>query len=539
MTSSSLPVQAPSAAGRAGARLRDLAAALPAPSERLVMVLLAATVGLVGVLTVTPWPVGAFQDDAMYTVLARSLAEGHGYRFLNLPGEPNATHFPPGYPLLLAALWKLWPRFPDNIVLFKFANAVLLALAALGAFRFTRRRFRAPVVVSAGVAVVGTLSIVVLIVTGVIMSEPLFLALLFPALLRTERAVESGRLRDAAIAGALLGVLALVRTLGAVAIPAAGLVLLLRGRWRSAVVLAAVAGACLAPWQWWVAAHEHEVAPVLAGKFGSYGQWLVDGYRAGGVDFALGVVRKNADELGRMLSYYFMPVTVQWPRAILMAAVLAFALLGTKRFYRNAPASLVFLALYTLVIMLWPFEPARFLLAVWPLWPLLVGSGVLTAWNVSGAAAWQWGGRPLVAALVLAIVGGSGWYNAVGYSRKWWASTQREAGERARPIVEWAARYTRPTDVLSTEDDLIVYLYAGRQAVPTATFMPAQRLRTFTDAEDLASVREIFAAYRPSWFVVGSQQGIRTAAALASGATPLLRPVGRIPGMMIYQRTTP
>jgi len=80
-------------------------------SERMVVLSVAVLVAIVAVLTVTPWPVGAFQDDAMYTVLAKSLAEGHGYRFLNLPGEPNATHFPPGYPLVLALLWKVAPPF--------------------------------------------------------------------------------------------------------------------------------------------------------------------------------------------------------------------------------------------------------------------------------------------------------------------------------------------------------------------------------------------------------------------------------------------
>ena len=44
-----------------------------------------------------------------------------------------------------------------------------------------------------------------------------------------------------------------------------GLVLLYRRRWGSAVVLGAVAAALLAPWQWWVAAHQGEIAPVLVG----------------------------------------------------------------------------------------------------------------------------------------------------------------------------------------------------------------------------------------------------------------------------------
>ncbi|MBL8981391.1 MAG: glycosyltransferase family 39 protein [Gemmatimonadetes bacterium] len=514
---------------------------VPMPPERMIHVALPVVVALVAILTITPWPVGAFQDDAMYTVLAKSLAEGRGFRFLNLPGEPNATHFPPAYPLVLSLIWRAWPSFPDNIVAFKFLNAFYLAAAASGAYVFARRRFRAPVPAALAVALIGTLSIVVLLVTGVVMSEPMFLALLFPALLVAEKSVESGRPRDALVAGLLLGLLAMVRTLGVFAVPALGLVLLLRGRFWAAVAAGVGAAVFLVPWQLWVGAHQGEIAPVMVGKFGSYGSWLVDGYREGGVEFAKQVVLKNTEELEGMLSYYFLPVQALWPRSIVLFGVLGFTLLGTGRFRRNAPVTLWFLAVYTLVIMLWPFEPARFTLAVWPLWPLMVGCGVLAAWDRLGrvAAPARIGGRAAVAVLVVALVGGSAQYNLTGYTRKWWVTAQRDAGKRAKPIVEWAARYTDSTTVLSTEDDLIVYLYANRKSVPTSTFLPKQRVRFLTDPEDVQVVRDIFTAYRPSWFLVGSQQGFRTASTLAGGATPVLRYVGRTPDVLIYQHQTP
>jgi len=62
---------------------------------------------VVGLLAINPYPLGVLHDDAVYAILAKSLATGHGYRYLNLPGEPPATHFPPGYPLFLAALWRM------------------------------------------------------------------------------------------------------------------------------------------------------------------------------------------------------------------------------------------------------------------------------------------------------------------------------------------------------------------------------------------------------------------------------------------------
>ena len=79
--------------------------------ERVLPLALPALVMLVALLTVTPWPVGAYQDDAIYTVLAKALATGEGYRMINLPGAPYATHYPPGYPFFLSLLWRAWPEF--------------------------------------------------------------------------------------------------------------------------------------------------------------------------------------------------------------------------------------------------------------------------------------------------------------------------------------------------------------------------------------------------------------------------------------------
>jgi hypothetical protein len=145
--------------------------------------------------------------------------------------------------------------------------------------------------------------------------------------------------------------------------------------------------------------------------------------------------------------------------------------------------------------------------------------------------------RPLVALALLMVASGATWYNVTGYRKQWWVSVQRDAGNRAKPVIEWALKYTRPTDVLATEDDLMLYLYAGRQAVPTSTFIASQRVRQLTDAEDLVWVRQIFDAYRPNWFLVGSNQGFRTAAALAEGNSAQLRYVGRTPAVLIYERT--
>ena len=104
--------------------------------ERWMPLILAVLASLFVVLSIEPFPVGVFQDDGIYYVLGKSLATGQGYRYLHLPDAPNATHYPPLYPLLLAGFWKLAPTFPANVTVFKFVNAALTALVAIGAWRF-------------------------------------------------------------------------------------------------------------------------------------------------------------------------------------------------------------------------------------------------------------------------------------------------------------------------------------------------------------------------------------------------------------------
>ncbi|MFN8581766.1 MAG: hypothetical protein U0163_12420 [Gemmatimonadaceae bacterium] len=362
--------------------------------ERLVRVALAATVLLVAILTVTPWPVGAFQDDAIYTVLAKSLATGHGYRLLNLPGAPNATHYPPGYPFVLSILWRLWPSFPDNIVLFKFANAAFLSAAAVGAYELARRRLGWTVPGAAAVALAGTLSIVVLLITGVVLSEPLFMAVLVWTLVAVESIGEHPAAARAFAVGIALGAVALVRTIGIAALPAALVMLVSRRAWRASVALTVGAAICLVPWQLWVGAHAGEVAPVLTGKFGAYSPWLAEGYRTGGMPFFREVLSSNMQSLDGMFSFAFMPVAAVTPRGAAFVTVLLLGVVGTGMIVRSAPVTAVFLAGYTAITLAWPFEPTRFVLGVWPLVLIALATPVRWAWRQRpNAPGWRVPGR--------------------------------------------------------------------------------------------------------------------------------------------------
>lgn len=500
--------------------------------ERLVPVVLVFGVFLAAVLSITPWPVGAYEDDAIYTLLAKALATGDGYRMINLPGTPHATHYPPGYPFVLSLLWRLSPQFPDNVVVFKFANAVLLAVAAGGAYWFARGRLGYSAVGAAVVAAAGTASITMLHLAGLVLSEPLFVALLFLAIPSLERSVSGENLRDAVIAGALLGALATVRTIGVVAIGAAILVLLLHRRFRAAAVIVTVSALFLVPWQLWVSAHQGEIAPILVGKYGSYGGWLADGYREGRLAFARDVVIQNLAGMGNTLSYLVMPAQVRWPRLLALMVLAPTLIAGLVVLWKRAPVLVAFFTLYVMLIAVWPFDPHRFLLALWPVIVLALGAVAQAAWQRRRAS----GLRFLALGAVGFLGAGHAAYNWRGYQEQSWAWLQQRAGESARPLVEWVARYTRPEDVLSTEHDVVVYLYTGRRGVPTTTFLASQRVKRFTAADDARWMGTMVQTFQPRYLITGWPAHITAADSLSAGAAPVLRRLGSIPSHTVYER---
>ena len=506
--------------------------AIPERYERLVPVALVVVVLLAAIVSITPWPVGAYEDDAIYTLLAKSLANGDGYRMMNLPGTPHATHYPPGYPLLLSLLWRVSPEFPDNVVVFKFTNAVLLAVAAGAMYWFARSRLQFTPLVAAIVAAVGSASTMTLHLAGLVLSEPLFLALLFLSLPLIERAASEGRIRDAALAGALLGALAMVRTIGAVAIGALLIVLLLRKQGRAALAVASGAALFLVPWQLWVSAHEGEIAPILVGKYGAYWSWMMDGYREGGIPFARNVVIQNLAGIGNSLSYALMPVQHSLPRILALVALVPVIAAGLYVLVRRAPVLAGFFILYLGVIIVWPFHPHRFLIAMWPLLVLVVAAAAHALWHARPALAVRVAGFSAVGYLIV----GHAAYNWEGFTKHPWEDLQRQAGESAKPLVEWVARYTKPDDVLSTEHDAVVYLYTGRKGVPTTTFLARQYVAPFRQDEVVHWVGTMISTYHPRYFVTGWSPHLKAADTLAARTPPLLRQLGSIQNHVVYER---
>ncbi|MEO7856760.1 MAG: hypothetical protein ABIU76_07085, partial [Gemmatimonadaceae bacterium] len=198
-------------------------------TRALLIVMVAVVPMLVAWWASVPYVVGVWHDDGVYALLGRAIATGEGFHYTHLPGAPAATHYPPAYPLMLAAVWRLAPSFPDNISAFLVLNALLASVAALGAYRFTRLRLAWRDEAAAAFAVSAMLATPALALSGAVLSESLFLAALWPVLHLADDVVDGpGDVRRALMAGASIGALMLVRTHAVAALIALAVVLVAR-----------------------------------------------------------------------------------------------------------------------------------------------------------------------------------------------------------------------------------------------------------------------------------------------------------------------
>lgn len=485
----------------------------------------AAIAVLLGFFAMNDVPIGIFQDDGHYAILARAIAIGDGYRYTNLPGAPAATHFPPGYPLLLSVLWRVAPQFPANVALLKLINVLLLPLAALAVRELARRVGALSAVASSVVAVVSVATVPVLFLNGLLFSETAFIIALCGVLIMADRFVvhpvvsaaapeaaptPAPAWRAAALLGLAIGALSLLRTVGVTVLPAAMAILLWRRRWRDAAIVCAGALVFLLPWQLWTSAHAHDVPEAVVGAYGAYGPWITDAWRAGGFDFVFAVAAENLRGMRLVLmlfGLYEAPVVLQVSAAVALAAL---AGVGAARCWARASVSVLVFVPYALLLLLWPFPPDRFL---WPLWPvflvlLFVGAAQLSAPTVPPAA------RVAVRAVAVLLAAGFATWHARSWRDRSW-----ESGERANARMGIAAASIAaalPTDgLVASDQDAMVHLYAGRPAVPLLALTAEQHVRRRSDDELAAQLAGVLDAYHPRWVVVGERESLRAAVQLA------------------------
>jgi hypothetical protein len=448
-------------------------------SDRVRRVALAIAVGAV-VASVGVWAqndalVGVNYDDGIYAWLARSLADGDGYRITYTPSDVPGIKYPPIYPVSLVPFWKL-ARTPESAYrAMKIANGLYIGLAA-GLFVFMLAELgilAAPVAVI--ITLLGFVSGSMMLATAGLLSEPLYLVLLFAALLAADRMPPGARVSRLAAVALLAGLVALTRMVGLTLILAVLVGLWWRCGRKSVMVSAAVLAVVIAPWLIFTLTSAHEIPELLVPRYGSYVQLYLSGV-AGAPAAALSVAATNVGAILQTLGSKLAPRLGMVGQGVAGVSLLVFAVLGARAAFKTAPASATYPWLYLLVISTWSFPPFRFVFILFPLLLAFAAVGLpkMADW-LAGLAersphAWvaarsRWLRLAvLTAAALLAL--DLGYREVRSVSRRPWDGAELTKSEVTHELIEWVGQNTATDDVIAYELDPMLALHAGRKTIP-------------------------------------------------------------------------
>ncbi|MEP7000675.1 MAG: hypothetical protein ABI969_09365 [bacterium] len=472
--------------------------------------------------------VGVFHDDGVYALLARAIANGQGFHYSHLPGTPAATHYPPLYPLVLALAWRLAPSFPENVRFLLGLNTLCVGAAALGFWRFVTTRLAWRPGHAAIGALAATLALPVLALSGALLSEPLFLALLWPALLLSERAVESSNSARLLQVGAFVGALMLLRTHALALLLALLLVLALRQRWRDVALVGAAAVLVQLPWQLWTRWSTPHVATPLQGSYGPYLGFIAAGVRDGGMRFVLNTIRVNTLECWLLLQDRFATGLPAPLHSIAIAIALIAMAAGAWGAGRKAPVTIVFLTLYMGIVLLFASPPWRYAWAVWPLFALLMMDGVRTLWRP--ASNWR-----LAVTACAAVLGFTYLRTDLHeYATRAWRAPARFPTAQIAPVIAWVRTHTGVHDVVLSEGEQVIALYTGRQVAPPISSTALEYLVPSPSSGNVARLTAMLAAV-PARYVVLLAAPMVEAAAVMATQHPGLRPLESLSTGVVYE----
>lgn len=440
-------------------------------------VAVAAVVGVViagvGVWAQNAALVGINYDDGIYALLAKALADGEGYRVTFLPVELPGIMYPPVYPLSLAPFWYLAGSQEAALAGMKVANGLYLGIAA-GLFTFLLvdlRVLRIPFAVA--VALLSFVSGTMMLVTAGVLSEPLYMALLFAALWVTDGAGDEPRLSRLATAGMLCGLVVLTRTVGVAVVAAMAIGLWRRHGWKAAGKALAVTVLFLMPWLAFSFANSGQVPTALVPRYGSYLQLYLSNI-GGSPGFAFDIFSTNVGAILQTLGAKLIPQFGPFMESVTGAVLIAMAMLGSVRIARKTPTTAIYPWVYLALISVWSFPPFRFLFILFPLLlALAVVSTPVVAGRFGTALARMSGGRIqaswpkfAVIALGLFMLAVLGYRESRAVVRRVWDGSELDKSASGAEVIDWVAKNTGPDAVIAYEFDPLIALHTGRKVVP-------------------------------------------------------------------------
>jgi hypothetical protein len=455
---------------------------------------------------------GRYQDDAVYFSSAQALAQHQGYILLSFPGKPLRPRFPILYPFLLSGVWKLAPQFPGNLVLAIRLTEGFGCVILLCTFLLLRSIAGLGRIPSLFLTALCAFHPVLLRLSGLTLSDVPFAAMFLLTILIAHFALSPRRSYAlAAMLGIVVALSASLRTLGYAA--GAGLLayILYRREYRRALVFSLAAGVTMSS-LWLLTAHYlplETTGGVLSKSTSSQWQRLVI-FQTEYIRFHwlmgiptvrafFSVLRENCLQLvsspGPFLAGAFDRRS--W---LLTAGMSAIALSGVVRLFRRPEwRALAFMTIpYALIIIVWPY-PVMERYLCFPFLPILLVALVLESKRLVSLAMnnmrtpASWANRVLAAsmcAILLGYTAFAGW-NYFFRDRQQLREAERSQAktlEQRREVYSWIREHTPAGAKIVAYDDVLLFLYTGRQALRPIVLLPSVAYSKIpgSDSPDLA-----------------------------------------------------
>jgi hypothetical protein len=423
----------------------------------------------------------------MYFASAKAVATGQGYLLPSFPGGLAALKYPELYPWLLSWIWRWNPSFPSNVVSAIGLSVFFAWWFLVACFLLARRTLGLSPAWALVVTALCAFNFFTFLLGGSVLSDLPFGALALTAALAADRSLEpDGHWGWMAFAGTLAGLSVGLRTVGVTVVAGIALVALLRRAWRRAALVCLVGGALSLPWVLppflrALAPHTGSASLPLGWTqtlafYTSYvGQWR---------HFVPDWATQRAVLLKNFLSVAVEPgIFLLFPLAnrgaFFSVAVGSLLAMGTwagifLHFRRMGWKAIHGIFLFYLAMVLpWPFPPQRFLV---PFIPLLCGGFVLVFREIALRAVHAFrrpapaNKRATAAVLGIALVGLSGIilancaYLVPARLSNLMAGQRSLLAEKVQ-AYRWITAHTQPQARFIAYDDVLLYLYTGRQAI--------------------------------------------------------------------------
>ena len=457
------------------ARRMDLRLAIEAFALASIAIALAAS-------CLIPDACGLFHDDGIYVLTAKSLAEGNGYRLINLPGSPIQTKYPIGYPALLALCWWAWPSFPGNLIAMHVLTLVLAGAAVGMTYLYlVRFNYTSKFAAASGCLLCATCYEFAYF-SGRLLTEMPFALLLVVALWAFDGLVRSPEVsrRRAILAGLAMAAPLLFRSAGVAPIAVFGVAALRR---RSLIWTILGMSAIVLPWLAWTSLNRGEaVRNPIVGYYTDYlGWWTSAAPRSTAQFLALNafyLVICIPNLIVDDLAFAGLPTSMGLFFRCLVGLIALAGVLGSRGVLRLA------IAAYLALVWIWPWPPFRFEV---PIAPILAALGLDLSMKTLGRFAPSRTtiivGAIFVAPAVAANLGSLDRHrqfaSLVGYPSLW-SDAQPGSWPRFERLFGWIRDRTGPDDVLASNLDPLFFLYTGR---PSFRPFPGHPLELFYGQE--------------------------------------------------------